>query len=94
MMGLARINIPSVVIPGGVMTSGPDLLTLEQLGKYSAIYERGEIDRDKLDWAKENACPDAKPVGVSAQLLPCRSWQRLLDWLCQILLFCLPKAVS
>ena len=57
LMGLARVNIPSVVIPGGVMAAGPELLTLEQLGMYSARYERGEIGKDKLDWAKHNACP-------------------------------------
>ena len=57
LMGLARVNIPSVVIPGGVMAAGPDLLTLEQLGMYSARYERGEIGKDRLDWAKQNACP-------------------------------------
>lgn len=39
------------------MNAGPDMLTLEQLGKYSARYERGEISREKLDWAKQNACP-------------------------------------
>ena len=35
----------------------PELLTLEQLGMYSAQYERGEIDEARLCWAKENACP-------------------------------------
>ncbi|MBO5094376.1 MAG: dihydroxy-acid dehydratase [Lachnospiraceae bacterium] len=57
LMGLARVNIPSVVVPGGTMAAGPEMLTLEQLGMYSAKYERGEIDREKLDWAKCNACP-------------------------------------
>lgn len=57
LMGLARVNIPAVVVPGGTMSAGPDLLTLEQLGMYSAKYERGEIDEAKLCWAKENACP-------------------------------------
>jgi len=57
LMGLARVNIPSVVVPGGTMNAGPEMLTLEQLGKYSAQYERGEIGREKLDWAKCNACP-------------------------------------
>ena len=33
------------------------MLTLEQLGMYSAKYERGEIDEEKLEWAKCNACP-------------------------------------
>ena len=57
LMGLARVDIPSVVVPGGTMNAGPEMLTLEQLGMYSAKYERGEIDQEKLDWAKCNACP-------------------------------------
>lgn len=57
LMGMARVNIPSIVISGGTMSAGPELLTLEQLGKYSARYERGEIDEASLNWAKENACP-------------------------------------
>ena len=55
--GLARVDIPAVVVPGGTMNAGPEMLTLEQLGMYSAKFERGEIDEEKLDWAKCNACP-------------------------------------
>ena len=57
LIGLARVNIPAVVVTGGTMAAGPDLLTLEQLGMYSAKFERGEIDEDRLNWAKCNACP-------------------------------------
>lgn len=57
LMGMARVNVPSVMVTGGTMAAGPDLLTLEQLGMYSAMYERGEIDEAKLNWAKMNACP-------------------------------------
>ncbi len=57
LMGLLRVDIPSVVVPGGTMNAGPEMLTLEQLGMYSAKFERGEIDQAKLDWAKRNACP-------------------------------------
>ena len=57
LMGLGRVDIPSIVVPGGTMNAGPDMLTLEQLGMYSAKYQRGEIDEEKLDWAKCNACP-------------------------------------
>lgn len=57
LIGLCRADIPSVVIPGGTMNAGPELLTLEQLGAYSARYERGEIGEEKLNWAKQNACP-------------------------------------
>ena len=57
LMGLARADVPSVVVPGGTMNAGPEMLTLEQLGMYSARYQRGEIDEEKLNWAKCNACP-------------------------------------
>ncbi|MCI9604754.1 MAG: dihydroxy-acid dehydratase [Ruminococcus sp.] len=57
LMGLARVDVPSVVVPGGTMNAGPEMLTLEQLGMYSAKYQRGEIDEEKLNWAKCNACP-------------------------------------
>ena len=57
LMGLARADVPAVVVPGGTMNAGPEMLTLEQLGMYSAKYQRGEIDEEKLNWAKCNACP-------------------------------------
>ena len=57
LIGMARVNMPSVVVPGGTMNAGPEMLTLEQLGMYSAKYQRGEIDEEKLNWAKCNACP-------------------------------------
>ncbi|MBQ3653821.1 MAG: dihydroxy-acid dehydratase [Synergistaceae bacterium] len=57
LIGMARVNIPSIMVTGGTMSAGPELLTLEQLGMYSAKFERGEIDAEKLIWAKNNACP-------------------------------------
>lgn len=57
LIGLARVDIPAVVVPGGTMEAGPNMLTLEQLGTYSARYQRGEIGEEELNWAKGNACP-------------------------------------
>ncbi|NJE80974.1 dihydroxy-acid dehydratase [Olsenella sp. SW781] len=57
LIAVGRLDIPSIVVPGGVMDAGPDLLTLEQLGMYSAQYERGEISRDELRFYQCNACP-------------------------------------
>ena len=57
LMGIGRTNLPTVVVPGGVMEAGPDLLTLEQIGKYSAMCARGEITDDQLTWYKHHACP-------------------------------------
>lgn len=57
LMGLARLDMPSIVITGGVMDAGPDLLTLEQIGMYSAMCQRGEITDEKLTYYKHHACP-------------------------------------
>lgn len=57
LMGLARLDMPSIVVTGGVMDAGPDLLTLEQIGMYNAMHQRGEITEEKLLYYKHNACP-------------------------------------
>ncbi len=57
MMGIGRTNLAAVVVPGGVMEAGPDLLTLEQIGKYSAQCQRGEITKEKFLYYKQHACP-------------------------------------
>ena len=57
LMAIGRCNVPSVLVPGGVMEAGPDLLTLEQIGKYSAMAQRGEITEEQLTWYKHHACP-------------------------------------
>ena len=57
LMGLARVDIPAVVVTGGVMDAGPDLLTLEQIGAYHAMFERGEISEEQMTFYKTHACP-------------------------------------
>lgn len=57
LMAIGRLGIPSIVVTGGVMDAGPDLLTLEQIGMYSAMCQRGEISEEKLTYYKHNACP-------------------------------------
>lgn len=57
LMGLCRVNIPGVVVLGGTMNAGPKMLTLNELGVYSAKFQRGEIEENELTWAKHNACP-------------------------------------
>ena len=47
LMAIGRVDMPSVFVPGGVMGAGPDLLTLEQIGMYSAMYQRGEISEEQ-----------------------------------------------
>lgn len=57
LMGIGRINIPAIIVTGGVMEAGPDNLTLEQIGTYSAMQQRGEITEEKLSYYKNHACP-------------------------------------
>lgn len=57
LMAIGRLNIPSIVVTGGVMDAGPDLLTLEQIGMYSAMCKRGEITEERLTYYKQHACP-------------------------------------
>lgn len=57
LMGIGRVDIPSIIFTGGVMDAGPDLLTLEQIGAYSAMCERGEISKEQLTYYKHHACP-------------------------------------
>lgn len=57
LMAIARMNMPAVVVPGGIMNAGPNMLTLEQIGKYSAMNQRGEITDEEYKYYKHNACP-------------------------------------
>ena len=50
LMGMSRLNLPAIMVTGGVMKAGPDLLTLEQIGKYDALYKRGEISTDDFQY--------------------------------------------
>lgn len=54
---IARLNMPSIIVTGGVMKAGPDLLTLEQIGTYSALLGRGEITETEFKEKQHNACP-------------------------------------
>ncbi len=57
LMASGRLNTPGIFVPGGVMDAGPDLLTLEQIGTYSAQDERGEITAEQFRVYKTHACP-------------------------------------
>ena len=57
LMAVGRVNIPAIIVTGGVMEAGPGLLTLEQIGMYSAMFRRGEITEEQLTYYKRHACP-------------------------------------
>ena len=57
LMAIARLNMPALLLPGGIMKAGPNLLTLEQIGTYNAQYERKEISEEQFLAYKKDACP-------------------------------------
>ena len=57
LMAVGRLKLPAVIVTGGVMEAGPELLTLEQIGAYSAMCRRGEITEEQLTYYKHHACP-------------------------------------
>lgn len=73
LMSIGRLkDMSAIVVTGGVMeahelpgeriTQDPacainELLTLEQIGKFSAMNERKEITEDQLTYYKQHACP-------------------------------------
>lgn len=57
LQAMARLDMPAVFLPGGVMAAGPNMLTLEQLGMYSAKYIKGDLTDEQYKYVKYNACP-------------------------------------
>ncbi|NLY44912.1 MAG: dihydroxy-acid dehydratase [Tissierella sp.] len=54
---IARLDMPVVMVTGGIMKAGPNMLTLEQIGMYSAKHARKEITQEEFTSFKHNACP-------------------------------------
>lgn len=57
LIAVARLNMPSILITGGVMKAGPDNLTLEQIGTYSALNRTGKLTDNEFINYQHNACP-------------------------------------
>lgn len=73
LMSIGRLKeMSAIVVTGGVMEATTvvpeyvendpgcainELLTLEQIGKFSAQFERGEIPQEQLTYYKQHACP-------------------------------------
>ena len=84
LMGIGRTDLPAVVVTGGVMEAGPDLLTLEQIGAYSAMCQRGEISEAQLTYYKQPCLP---PLAVHAALWARRGTMQVM---CEALGLTLP----
>ena len=56
LMAMARLDLPSIFVPGGSMITGIEDLTLEQMGKYATMLERGQVTKQEYDFYSFNAC--------------------------------------
>src|SRR4029079_5925099 len=54
-----RLDIPAVIVPGGVMEAGPEGFTLEGVGTIYAQKRRCEIDDATSDILRSGACPSS-----------------------------------
>lgn len=59
LLAAARLNVPSIIQPGGLMDSGPDQLTLEGIGTAAAARRRGELPPEAFRKMQITACPSA-----------------------------------
>lgn len=59
LIAMLRLNLPSLVVPGGVMEAGPEGFTLEGVGTIYAQKRRGEIDDASYEFLRSGACPSA-----------------------------------
>lgn len=75
LIGLARVDIPAVVVPGGTMNAGPEMLTLEQA---CTAQNLSAVRSTRRSSTGRNAMPAraAVPVRLSERHPRCRSWRR------------------
>lgn len=53
----ARLDAPTIIVPGGVMDVGPSGMTLERVGKINSDLKRGKISRESYEFLRKHACP-------------------------------------
>jgi dihydroxy-acid dehydratase len=54
-----RLDLPAIVVPGGVMEAGPEGFTLEGVGTIYAQKRRGEINDADYEFLRSGACPSS-----------------------------------
>jgi dihydroxy-acid dehydratase len=59
LISAARLDVPSIIVPGGLMDSGPDGLTLEGVGTAAAERKRGQLGEPQFRKTQVAACPSA-----------------------------------
>ncbi|MBI2847203.1 MAG: dihydroxy-acid dehydratase [Chloroflexi bacterium] len=64
LIALARLGLPSIIVPGGTMEAGPASpsiphpgMSLEQVGTIHAELKRGKVEKEEYEFLREHACP-------------------------------------
>ncbi|MFW6306933.1 MAG: dihydroxy-acid dehydratase [Bacillota bacterium] len=57
LMSAARINIPTIYVPGGSMAPGKDGITVAVTASYYSQYKKGEISKERYIQSQQAACP-------------------------------------
>lgn len=82
LIGMMRVDIPSVFVPGGTMNAGPDMLTLGSNSSACTVPDMSAGRSMKQCWTGQNATPvrAAAPAPLSEPHPRCRSWRKHWDW--------------
>ena len=88
LMGLARVNVPSIFLYGGTILPGRwnncDV-TIQDVYEAVGAYEVGKLNLEQLTTLENAACPSAGSCGGLAKLWECR---------CPVVLLPRPKAIE
>lgn len=57
LIAMARLNLPAIHVPGGVMPAAANGFTLEQIGNVSVKYRKGDMTKEDYSWCQADACP-------------------------------------
>jgi dihydroxy-acid dehydratase len=59
LIAAARLKMPAIVMPGGVMQTGPSDTTLDKVGTYYSRFKRRKMTRKDYQFYREHSCPTA-----------------------------------
>src|SRR3972149_1549564 len=57
LLAAARLDLPTIFFPGGVMESGPEWYTLDMVATSFAQLRRGEMEKEEYEFLRQHACP-------------------------------------
>jgi dihydroxy-acid dehydratase len=90
LMAAARLNLPTIFIPGGSMRPGPDMTTSLGTGDISLRQRKGRSPSRSCATTSAPAAPPPAPARFLERPAPCSAWQRRWAWRCPAARWCRP----